>query len=86
MRRRVETGRARTYASSKALVVITFGLAVVLMLFSPTFMRPYDTATGQLVLIGIGALFAGALWGLVQLGRPADSPRLLSGIQDGVSR
>ena len=86
MRRRVETGRARTYASSKALVVITFGLAVVLMLFSPTFMRPYDTATGQLVLVGIGALFAGALWGLVQLGRPADSPRLLSGIQDGVSR
>jgi Flp pilus assembly protein TadB len=86
MRRRVETGRARTYASSKALVVITFGLAVVLMLFSPTFMRPYDTATGQLVLVGIGALFAGALWGLVQLGRPADSPRLLSGIQDGASR
>jgi tight adherence protein B len=86
MRRRVETGRARTYASSKALVVITFGLAVVLMLFSPTFMRPYDTATGQLVLVGIGGLFAGALWGLVQLGRPADSPRLLSGIQDGVSR
>ena len=68
MRLRVETGRARTYASSKALVAITFGLAVVLMVFSPTFMEPYDTATGQLVLIGIGALFAGALWGLVQLG------------------
>ena len=28
MRLRVETGRARTYASSKALVAITFGLAV----------------------------------------------------------
>jgi Flp pilus assembly protein TadB len=81
MRLRVETGRARTYASSKALVAITFGLAVVLMVFSPTFMEPYDTATGQLVLIGIGALFAGALWGLVQLGRPASSPRLLSGIE-----
>ena len=81
MRLRVETGRARTYASSKALVAITFGLAVVLMVFSPTFMEPYDTATGQLVLIGIGALFAGALWGLVQLGRPATSPRLLSGIE-----
>ncbi len=81
MRLRVETGRARTYASSKALVAITFGLAVVLMVFSPTFMEPYDTATGQLVLIGIGALFAGALWGLVQLGRPTSSPRLLSGIE-----
>lgn len=82
MRMRVETGRARTYASSKALVVITLGLAVTLMLFSPTFMEPYDSAGGQLVLIVIGALFAGALWGLVQLGRPVASPRLLAGLDD----
>ena len=59
MRLRVETGRARTYASSRALVVITFGLAVGLLLFSPAFMSPYDTAAGQLVLIGIGGLFTG---------------------------
>ena len=84
MRLRVETGRARTYASSKALVVITFGLAVTLMLFSPTFMAPYDTATGQLVMVGIGALFAAALWGLVQLGRPVSPPRLLAGVEEGV--
>ena len=81
MRLRVETGRARTYASSKALVAITFGLAVTLMLFSPTFMEPYDSATGQVVMIAIGVLFAGALWGLVLLGRPATAPRLLVGIE-----
>jgi Flp pilus assembly protein TadB len=81
MRLRVETGRARTYASSRALVAITFGLAVALLLFSPTFMEPYDTATGQIVLIGIGALFAGALWSLVLLGRPAVAPRLLAGVE-----
>lgn len=80
MRLRVETGRARTYASSKALVAITFGLAVMLLLFAPSFMEPYDAVAGQLVLIGIGFLFAGALWGLVQLGRPATAPRLLAGI------
>lgn len=81
MRLRVETGRARTYASSKALVAITFALVVSLMVFSPTFMRPYDSLTGQLVMMGIGGLFAGALWGLVVLGRPAASPRLLAGIE-----
>lgn len=81
MRLRVETGRARTYASSKALVAISFGLALTLMLFSPTFMEPYDSATGQMVLVLIGALFAGALWGLVLLGRPAATPRLLAGIE-----
>jgi hypothetical protein len=31
------------------------------------------------VLIGIGAIFAAALWGLVVLGKPAASPRLLAG-------
>jgi Flp pilus assembly protein TadB len=81
MRLRVETGRARTYASSKALVVITFGLAVMLLLFAPSFMEPYDSFTGQMVLVGIGLLFAGALWGLVLLGRPAEAPRLLAGIE-----
>ncbi len=81
MRLRVETGRARTYASSRALVVITFGLAVVLLVFSPTFMSPYDSVTGQIVLMAIGALFAGALWSLVQLGRPVTPPRLLAGIE-----
>ncbi len=82
MRLRVETGRARTYASARALVVITFGLAVVLIVFSPEFMDPYDTPTGQAVMIGIGALFAAALWSLVLLGRPAATPRLLAGIAE----
>jgi tight adherence protein B len=83
MRQRVETGRARTYASSKALVAITAGLVVGLLVFSPKFMAPYDTLTGQIVLTVVGAVFAGALWGLVVLGRPADSPRLLSGVETG---
>jgi hypothetical protein len=81
MRLRVETGRARTYASARALVAITFGLAVALLVFSPSFMRPYDTATGQVVLVTIGVLFAAALWSLVLLGRPGASPRLLGGVE-----
>jgi hypothetical protein len=80
MRLRVETGRARTYASSRALVLITFAMAVGLLVFSPKFMEPYDSGGGQLVLVIIGALFAGALWGLVVLGRPVTPARLLAGI------
>jgi Flp pilus assembly protein TadB len=83
MRMRVETGRARTYAQSQALVAITLLLVIVLLLFSPEFLEPYDTFGGQLVLAIIGALFAAALLGLVQLGRPADTPRLLGGIEGG---
>lgn len=83
MRMRVETGRARTYASSQALVVITLGLVVALLVMSPRFLDPYDTFGGQVVLGIIGALFAGALYGLVQLGRPVRAPRLLAGIEPG---
>lgn len=78
MRLRVETGRARTYASSRALVVITLGLAVGLLLLSPTFMTPYDTPTGQIVLTVIGAMFTGALAALVAMSRPTLPPRLFA--------
>jgi tight adherence protein B len=78
MRSRVETGRARTYASSRALVTITFGIAVTLILFSPKYMEPYDSFAGQVVMLAIGAMFVGALWSLVKLGRPATAPRLLA--------
>lgn len=81
MRQRIETGRARTYASSRALVTITLCLAVGLLVFSPKFMAPYRTFTGQLVLTGIGAVFAAALAGLVAMSRPAPTPRLLAGVQ-----
>ena len=83
MRMRVETGRARTYAQSQALVAITLLLVIVLLVFSPEFLEPYDAFGGQLVLAIVGALFAAALLGLVQLGRPADTPRLLGGIEGG---
>jgi hypothetical protein len=82
MRVRVETGRARTYSSSRALVAITFGLSVSLLVFAPEFMAPYDAAGGQLVLSIIGALFTGALVALVALSRPIGSPRLLAGVTE----
>ncbi len=86
MRIRVETGRARTYASSRALVIITFGFAATLMVFSPSYMEPYDSMVGQMVLAVIGCLFAAALWGLVELGKPAVAARILAGVEDEVQR
>jgi tight adherence protein B len=84
MRTRVETGRARTYASSRALVLITFGFAAMLMVFSPKYMEPYDTLVGQIVLAGVGGLFAAALWSLVELSKPASAPRILAGVEQEI--
>jgi tight adherence protein B len=81
MRRRVETSRARTYASSRAMVIITGTMVVGLAVLSPEFMAPYDRFWGQVVLGIAGALFAGAVWGLIQLSRPVAEPRVLAGIE-----
>jgi Flp pilus assembly protein TadB len=86
MRMRVEAGRARTYAQSQALVGITLSLVILLLLFSPEFLQPFDSFGGQMVLAVIGALFASALFGLVELGRPVETPRLLAGIEEGAFR
>ena len=82
MRLRIETGRAKTFTESRNMAVITVGMAIILMLSSRAFMRPYDTFTGQLVMMFIGGLFGGALWSLVVLGRPSNPPRLLMGVTE----
>lgn len=82
MRLRVETGRARTYSSSRALVLITLGLSLLLLFIAPDFMAPFSTVTGQVVLSMVGGLFGAALWGLMVLGRPAENPRLLAGVAE----
>ena len=62
------------------MVILTGSTAAGLLVYGADFMRPYDTAAGQAVLLLIGGLFGLALFGLVQLGRPAAAPRLLSGV------
>jgi tight adherence protein B len=78
MRIRIETGRARTYATARAMVVITAVLAAVLMATSSAFLKPYSTVTGQFVLLFVGALFGLSLWTLVRFSRPAVPPRLFT--------
>ena len=75
-------GRAQTYASARALVVITLVMVVVLLVASPDFMEPYDSLGGQFVLLVAGGLFAGAVWSLVVMSRPVPVPRVLAGIEE----
>lgn len=81
MRLRIETGRARTYASARWIVVLTLLMAAGLTAFSPEFMDPYDSIVGQVVMGAVGALFVGAVAGLVTLSRPTPEPRVLAGVE-----
>jgi tight adherence protein B len=77
-RLRVQTGRARIYASARAITVITLGVVTVLLVFGRAFLAPYATPVGQLALLGIGGLFAVGFALLARLGRLRASERFLA--------
>lgn len=77
MRLRVEAGRARTRTSVKVIVGATTALAVGLAVLNRTYLSPYDTPVGQLVLATVGALFVAGFTWLGHLARPAPPARLL---------
>jgi tight adherence protein B len=78
MRLRVEAGRARTRTSVKVIVGATSAMVLALALFNRSYLSPYDTATGQLVLVLVGAVFAVAFAWLARMTRPDVVDRFLT--------
>jgi tight adherence protein B len=78
-RQRVQTGRARIYASARAITLITLGVVAVLLLFGREFLAPYGTPAGQLALLSVGGLFAVGFALLARLSRLRPSERFLAG-------
>jgi tight adherence protein B len=78
MRMRVEAGRARTRTSVRVIVGTTLCFAVAVVLLNRSYLSAYDSATGQLVLLGIGVLFGlGFAW-LVRVAKVTEPERFLS--------
>jgi tight adherence protein B len=78
MRMRVEAGRARTRTSVRVIVGTTLCFAVAVVLLNRPYLSAYDSATGQIVLLGIGVLFGlGFAW-LVRVAGVAEPQRFLS--------
>ncbi|MEV8442147.1 type II secretion system F family protein [Actinosynnema sp. NPDC051121] len=78
MRMRVEAGRARTRTSVRVIVGTTLTFAVAVVLLNRDYMGAYDSAIGQVVLLGIGALFAVGFAWLARIARIARPDRFLS--------
>lgn len=80
MRQRVDAGRARTRTTLRVVVGTTLSFAGGLIVLNPAFLSPYDTATGQLVLLVIGAMFtAGFAW-LHRMARIEEPERFFTAI------
>ncbi|MBV9661051.1 MAG: hypothetical protein JO337_07835 [Acidimicrobiales bacterium] len=78
MRLRVEAGRARTRTSVKVIVGATGALVLALALFNRSYLSPYDSANGQLVLVLVGGVFAVAFTWLARMTRPVVVDRFLT--------
>ncbi|WP_261570140.1 type II secretion system F family protein [Frankia gtarii] len=60
---RIEVGRARMRTTMRVVVVTSLVFAGGLVIFNRSFLAPYSTAAGQLVLLAVGAIFiAGFVW------------------------
>ena len=85
MRRRVEASRRSTRRGVQIIVVVTIGVAGLLILFNKEYVGPYGTPVGQVVLAGIAALFGFAFWWLRRLSEYQEPARFLLADPDPVA-
>jgi tight adherence protein B len=79
MRMRIAAARARIRSSVRIIVAATAALTAALVVWSRPYLRPYDSLSGQVVLLVIGACFAAAFTWLDRIARVDDPPRVLTG-------
>ena len=63
MRQRVSASRAGTRRSAQIVVIFSAAVMLGLALFNRSFVEPYESVQGQLVLVVVVSLFAlGMMW------------------------
>jgi Flp pilus assembly protein TadB len=85
MRMRTAAARARIRSSVRIIVGSTATLTVGLLVWSRSYLHPYDSVTGQLVLLGIGGCFSVGFAWLSRVARMDEQPRVLTGLARGGS-
>jgi Flp pilus assembly protein TadB len=70
MRLKVEASRASARSGVRTVIVFSIGFVVLLMLVARSYLAPYGSLSGQLVLVIVGACYAAGLALMVRLVRP----------------
>jgi tight adherence protein B len=84
MRLRVDAGRARTRTSVRVVSFTTVAFALMLLVLNRSYLEPYGTVLGQLVLGMVGACFATSFWWLAKASRIEANERFLAAEADGM--
>jgi len=77
MRLRVEASRSAARSSVRTIVVFSVAFAAILAVLAHAYLAPFRVGTGQIVLVGVAALYASGVWLMTRLVRTPPSPRLL---------
>jgi tight adherence protein B len=74
---REESGIRQRYRTAVRIIIVTMGISMIgYRMLSPTFMAPYNSFTGQVVLLVLGAIMLAALSRIVRLSRRLVRERL----------
>jgi tight adherence protein B len=71
---RIAPGHAKIRTNARIIVAFTLAMAAGMVAFNRQFLRPYDTALGQAVLLAVGIIFAAGFTGLSRLARSGLEP------------
>jgi Flp pilus assembly protein TadB len=70
MRLRVEASRASARSGVRTVIVFSVGFVALLMVVARSYLAPFGSVTGQLVLVLVGSCYAAGLMLMVRLVRP----------------
>ena len=77
-RRRIEVARQRPRSAMRYTAIIIGGFVTLLVIFSRTYLEPYDSVLGQLVLVFVGFYWAAGFWWMHRMGRVTPIERFLA--------
>jgi len=79
MRLRIEVSRASTRSSIRTVTLFSVAFTLGLFLLAHSYLSPYGTSAGQVVLLCVGGCYAGGLVLMTWIARPPAQLRLLGG-------
>jgi tight adherence protein B len=78
MRLKVDATRARTRTSVRIITCVTVGMALLLIVLNRSYLSPFNSVTGQLILLGVFACFGAAFVWLAAMARYIAPERFLA--------
>jgi tight adherence protein B len=83
LRLRVEAQRARTYSQARLISGVIGTVVLVYVVLNRSYLAPFGSPLGQLVLGLVCTLWFGSLWALVRLAEVAPGERILAQVASG---